>query len=164
MTFNNFILILTFFFTGCASTHTMLVYKVNCNTTPNLLTHQQTDKSFEIELLNNYQICKGYDEYKITRRDIVQEHLDGRKFNVSVIEQRFNAIFNKSTCELSIVTALSGRVPDPSDSNYILNKYYYAPFIAKINNIPERKVFFTKQMTFGSENEFKKYCNKKQDP
>lgn len=146
------------FLIGCASTHGLVVYKVGCKTDPNFLSHEVQDDELEFRPEYEYAVCDKFKRYKVIRKNIVQEHLDGRKFKMARVEQFFYANYDKSRCELTIVTPLTGRAPDTTDSNHILNKYFYQPLLTRVSKPKDESIIKLKEMDFNSENNFQKYC------
>lgn len=144
---------------GCTSTHSLLIYKINCDKNYDPLRSQIIERDFEFSKAEDYQVCSGFQRYQITRKNITQTHLDGRSFKMEEIRRLFYAKVNTDRCEVTIVTPLNGRVSDLNDTNYLLNQYYYGPLISRISKSSKKDVLYSSQISFGSEDEFKKYCN-----
>lgn len=146
------------FLSGCASTHSLLIYKIGCQSSANFLSKAIEESDFQFKSESDYSACKDFQRYKIVRKNIDQEHLDGHKFRMETVEQIFCAKYDKSRCELAIVTPLSGRVKNTEDSNHILNKYYYAPLVTKIANPKVNEPKYSTSVSFPSERDFRKFC------
>lgn len=153
-----FVLMALLCLTGCSSTHSKLVYKINCKTDKKFLDRQVHNADLEFASANDYFVCEGFRRYKIVRNNISIEYLDGRRIEASKVEKYFYANYNYSKCEITIVTPLTGKVSDLSETNHILRKYFYAPLLKKL--APPGIEKDISEMGFDSEGKFKEYCQK----